>query len=264
MRILGLPVLDKYKYPPFGKCIYCGASFDLRIEHIVPYGLSGNLELPESTCKDCADVTGKVEMAVLRGELWAVRVFREMQSRRKHSSAPKVFPIKIIRNGVEDQILLPVNEYPILLHFPFFAPPGVLVSADKKSGVQLRGVDTVSFGRNPVEFLTEEKAESISATTSHNPVAFARMIAKIAYSMAAATGALALLKSPSPIPSIILGHDTSVGHWIGNVDAPHRSYPGMLHRVVVVPDESCGMLIGDVQLFSDSFAPSYTVVLGYI
>ncbi|MFT0631025.1 hypothetical protein ACMFY5_02685 [Pseudomonas sihuiensis] len=91
-----------------------------------------------------------------------------------------------------------------------------------------------------------------------------KIAAKIAYSMAAATGALALLKSPSPIPSIILGHDTSVGHWIGNVDAPHRSYPGMLHRVVVVPDESCGMLIGDVQLFSDSFAPSYTVVLGYI
>lgn len=84
-----LPMLDHHKYPPYGECIYCGESSDLRIEHIVPFGLSGNLELPESTCKSCADITSKIEMVILRGELWAVRVFRELQSRRKHGSAPK-------------------------------------------------------------------------------------------------------------------------------------------------------------------------------
>jgi hypothetical protein len=259
-----LPLLNHHKYPPYGKCIYCGESSDLRIEHIVPFGLSGNLELPESTCKSCADITSRVEMAILRGELWAVRVFRELQSRRKHGSAPKDFPIKIVRDGVEKQIRLPVDEYPILLHFPVFSAPRVLTSAEKKPGIEIKGVDTISFGRNPEDFLLKQKAESISTTTSQNPVAFARMIAKIAYSMAAATGALELLKSTSPIPSVILGHEAAVGHWVGTIDAPNASYPGMLHRVVIVSDEERGMLIGDVQLFCDSFAPRYGVILGSI
>lgn len=259
-----LPLLDNHKYPPYGKCIYCGELSDLRTEHIVPFGLSGNLELPESTCKSCADITSKVEMTILRGELWALRVFRELQSRRKHGSAPKDFPIKIVRGGIEEQIRLPVNEYPILLHFPVFTAPRVLTSTDKKPGIEIRGVDTISFGQNPKDFLLKHKAESINTTTAQDPIAFARMIAKIAYSMAAATGDLELLKSPSPIPSVILGQETAIGHWVGTIDAPNTSHPGMLHRIVVVPDEERGMLIGDVQLFCDSFTPRYGVILGHL
>lgn len=262
MENYDLPKLEHHKYPPYGECIYCGELSDLRIEHIVPFGLSGNLELPDSSCKSCADITSKIEMAILRGEFWAVRVLRELQSRRKHSSAPKKFSIKIVRNGIEKEIRLPVNEYPILIHFPIFTAPGVLTSAKKKPGVEISGVDTISFGTNPKDFLLKHKAESISASASQNPVAFARMIAKIAYSMAAATGALKLLKSPSPIPAVILGQETAVGHWVGTIDAPNTSYPGMLHRIAIFPDEKLGMLVGDVQLFSDSFAPRYGVILG--
>tara|TARA_R110001599_G_scaffold188304_2_gene382733 strand:+ start:175 stop:969 length:795 start_codon:yes stop_codon:yes gene_type:complete len=259
-----LPLLDHHKYPPYGECIYCGGVSDLRIEHIVPFGLSGNLELPDSTCKNCADITSKIEMVILRGEFWAVRIFRELQSRRKHSFAPKDFPIKIVRNGVEKQIRLPVNECPILLHFPVFTAPRILTSVEKKSGVELRGVDTISFGQNPKDFLLKHKAESILTNQSQNPVAFARMIAKIAYSMAAATGALELLTSPSPIPSIILGEELAVGHWVGTIDAPNTSHSGKLHRIAIFPDERLGLLVGDVQLFCDSFAPRYSVILGHL
>ncbi len=37
---------------PIGRCIYCGGRKGLLDEHIIPYGLGGNLVLPEASCKD--------------------------------------------------------------------------------------------------------------------------------------------------------------------------------------------------------------------
>jgi hypothetical protein len=88
------------------------------------------------------------------------------------------------------------------------------------------------------------------------------MIAKVAYSTAAATGALALLKEPSPIRGVILGSNTHVGDYVGTLTYPLEAHDGQLHRVIIFPDFGMGQLIADVQLFSDSHAPRYGVLLG--
>ena len=33
--------------------------------------------------------------------MWAVRTLRQLKSRRKHSEAPKIYPLTVIKNGQE-------------------------------------------------------------------------------------------------------------------------------------------------------------------
>ena len=105
-------------------------------------------------------------------------------------------------------------------------------------------------------------ASSIKPYVSTHPAQFARMIAKVAYSMAAATGALTLLKGPSPIRDVILGTNTHIGDYVGTLTYPIEAHDGQLHRVIILPDTSTGQLVADVQLFSDSHTPRYGVLLG--
>lgn len=256
-----VPSLMHHAYPPYGSCIYCGRTADLRTEHIVPYGLEGNLKLPKSTCGKCADRTSKIERAVLRGDFRVVRLYRGLPSRRKHADAPELYTLTITRDGQVQQIEVPLDEYPVILHFPIFPPPRILTTVEKRPGIDVRGVDTISFGPNPLEVMRKLGAQSIGATLTLRPAEFARMVAKIGYAMAAATGALKELAEPSPLPAMILGDDNAIGHFVGTIEQSNTSHPS-LHRVLVVADKERGLLIGDVQLFSDSQTPRYGVVIG--
>lgn len=257
-----LEKLDRRRYPPYGKCIYCDSTKNLSTEHIIAFGLGGTLELPQSTCQECAKETSKVERIVLRGELWPVRVHRALQSRRGHLHAPESYPLTVVRNGLEETIQLPLDQYPILVPFLNFAPARLAVGAPSKPGIDVSGIVTISFGPDPGKVLSTLGASTIKPYVSTHPVPFARMIAKIAYSMAAATGALLHLKEPSPIRQVILGINTCVGDYVGTLTYPLSKHDDQLHRVVIFPDKNLGQLVADVQLFSDSHAPRYGVLLG--
>lgn len=254
--------LERRRYAPYGKCIYCDSTENLSAEHIVPFGLGGNLELPESSCKACATETSRVERVILRGELRPVRIHRALQSRRKHKGAPVSYPLILVRNGVEEVVELPLEKYPILVAFPVFAPARLAVGVESKPGIDVSGIVTVSFGANPVEVLEELGASILWPRLTTSPAEFARMIAKIAYSMAAATDALSLLKGLSPIRDVILGKNKHIGDHVGTLAHPLSSHDGLLHRIAVFPDLKLGQLVADVQLFSDSSAPRYGVLLG--
>lgn len=257
-----LEKIERRRYPPYGKCIYCDALEGLTSEHIVPFGLGGNLELPKASCGRCATETSRVERAILRGELRPVRVFRALQSRRKHKDAPRSYPLVVIRNGIEETVDLPLEQYPILVQFPDFAPARLAVGNESKPGIDVIGIVTISFGADPTSVLRSLGASSIKPYASTQPAQFARMIAKVAYSMAAATGALTLLKGPSPIREVILGSNTHIGDYVGTLTYPLEAHDGQLHRVIILPDTKTGQLVADVQLFSDSYAPRYGVLLG--
>jgi hypothetical protein len=254
--------IERRRYPPYGRCIYCDAEGGLSTEHIVPFGLGGTLELPEASCACCAVETSKVERAILRGELRPVRIYRALQSRRKHRDAPSSYPLVVVRNCAEVTVELPLERYPILVPFPDFAPARLAIGEHSKPGIDVAGIVTVSFGANPATVLRELHATAIKPQVSTRPAQFARLLAKIAYSMAAATGSLSLIKGPSPIRGVILGTDSSIGDYVGTLTYPLDSHGGELHRIVVLPDENLGQLVADVQLFSDSSAPRYGVLLG--
>jgi hypothetical protein len=259
-----MKILNNLSYAPIGRCIYCGATEDLQKEHILPFGLSGTAVLPESTCSRCATITGHIEQKVLRGPMWGLRIYRGLRSRTKLKEGPKRYPLKIIKNGTEELIELPINEFPILLHFPVFEPPAYLNPNAYEKGIMVKGVLTVSFGPRPEDVARSLGAKSISIRQYQEPVAFARMIAKIAYSFAVAEGKLSLLRGTSPVVSAILGKTDDIGRWVGTVTDPIEKHDGLLHRILIHEDAVRHLLIGEVHLFSDSETPRYGVVLGEI
>ncbi|MGZ7077078.1 MAG: hypothetical protein ACXVJL_13855, partial [Candidatus Angelobacter sp.] len=222
----------------------------------------GTAILPDSTCEECAKITGQVEQKVLRGQMQAVRVYRALKSRTKYKRAPKQYPLTIVKDGVEQQVELAIEDYPILLHFPLFTPPSYLVPGSK--GIGLIGVSTVSFGPDPKAVAKRLGADHIANPSQQEPAAFARMIAKIGFAWAAAEGKLGLLENPPLVVPAILGHTDDIGRWVGTITEPIQKHPGHLHRILISEDRDRKVLMAGVQLLSDSGTPMYGVVLGQL
>lgn len=254
--------MGKAQYKPVDHCIYCGATDNLSREHIIPFGLSGTAVLPKSSCQICAEITGKLEMIILRGELRSARIFRELQSRRKHKGAPSVHPITFIINDEYKTCNLAIEEYPILLHFPVFSLPAYITNESYSSGISIQGVVTVNFGESPKNAMEKFGATQISQTVTNHPAEFARVIAKIGYAMAYAEGYIECISgSPYVLPAI-LGESEDIGRWVGTIPEKINISSNLLHRIVFKRDYENNLLIAEVQLFSDSFSPTYCVILG--
>src|SRR3712207_8495388 len=78
---LAFPVMSRPPYPPVGRCIYCDAeryapdsARGLAEEHIIPYGLNGDLVLPEASCRRCERITGRNDSLMLKGEIGRAHV----------------------------------------------------------------------------------------------------------------------------------------------------------------------------------------------
>lgn len=258
----GIKDLGKVVYPPVDRCIYCLATDDLRREHIIAFGLGGTAVLPRASCARCARITGAFEAQVLRGPMRAVRVLRRLRSRSKHAGVPGTQRLTVVRSGVTETVQIPIDQYPILLHFPTFAPPKFLTGHDG-SGIEVTSVASVLFGPRPEEVARRLGGQSI-ILESHGdrPIAFARILAKIGYAMAVAQGAQSRLDGPSPVLPSILGEVDDIGRWVGTLTDPIRKYPGVLHRIAIREDRAKGLLLAEIQLFADSETPSYGVILG--
>ncbi len=249
-------------YPEIGFCIYCGTPHDLTSEHIMPYGLGGNLELPSSSCKVCATITGRIEQTVLRGPLRPICVYRRIQSRRKHKDAPTKLPLEV-RFGTEwETIQLPVDEYPLLLTFFNYEIPGYLDPKNYKSGVRVSGQYTYSFGPRLEEVIKRIGAKDIRVSQSYVPSEFAKMTAKVAYSMAVAIGQINPTMGRPKVVNAILGKTDDIGRWVWTVSEPRKRLKDILHFIGIERDEKQGLLIGRVQYLTDSGTPMYGVILG--
>jgi hypothetical protein len=253
------------RYSPLGFCIYCGSRSNLEDEHTLPFALQGSRVLPAATCRSCATETGRLEAEVLRGPLWPVRAFRNLKSRSKHTDAPSEIEFLIKRSGIEETIRLPIDDAPIFMLFPVFDEPEYLRTGNPRSrGITVTDTDNIVFGRNPVAVLTELGATSITVKQESHPATFAKVIAKIAFSTAFGEGAMREVLDHRPLARAILGHTDDIGRWVGNVHPPAKDRLGALHQVTLGRDMSRDLLVATVQLFSDSQAPIYTVVLGQL
>jgi hypothetical protein len=261
----GFSDLARKNFPAVGHCIYCHETNNLSREHIIPFGLNGNAVLPAASCPKCRNITSSFEREVLRGSMRAVRVLLKFQSRKKHQGAPLTERLTLTRDGVSETIDLPIEGFPILLPFPKFAPPRFLTGV-QKSGLDITGVATISFGPRP-EMVAKQLGAQQLVLQSHRdrPVSFARMIAKIGYAMAYALGEIDRLSDSSSVIPSILGDVDDIGRWVGTLPGPILKYPdGPLHRIEIHEDRVQQILLAEVQLFSNSETPSYGVVLGHL
>ena len=258
----GIKDMARIQYPPANRCIYCGAEENLTREHTVPYGLNGTSVIPAASCRECTKKTSAFERKVLRGPMRSVRVLHGFQSRSKHEGAAQTQSVRIVRDGVQSEIEVPLEEAPIMLYFPEFAPPGI-VTGKRGTGIDLTGVAVVCFGPSPEESARKLGAEGLTLESPpYEPIPFAKMLAKIGFATAYGEGALTRIEEPSSVIPAILGETNDIGYWVGTMTGAYREYPGLLHRVALHEDLERGLLVAEVQLFASSGTPSYGVVLG--
>jgi len=245
-----------------GHCIYCGATTDLRREHVIPYALNGDLVLLDASCGRCARITSLTEQTFLRGSAWPVRPVAGLRSRSQHEDAPETVRVVGKRNGVSVELDVPRGQV-ALLPLPLFAVPGVLRNGRSgcgrtqlsAAGIEVNGVVTLSFGADPDKLSRDLGLEQVSIVTSpDHPVSFARMIAKIAHAFAYAEGLIQRPHESLLVPAI-LGESDDVGMWVGTMEGQATRLPPLLHALRV--QEGPEFLVIGVQFFASTGAPTY-------
>lgn len=250
------------RFPPVGKCIYCGSPESLSDEHIIPYGLDGDRILPKSSCHACAAVTSKVERHCQREMLGFFRQTIGFQSRRK-KIRPEKLPLEVTYEDgrVRTLMLLPAN-YPKSLCLPVMpiarALRGLLPDLDE---VPVRGAGWwMWYDQEARERLGAQGVVSYEGSGTINPSEFLRMIAKIAYGAAVANWGVNTFEPL--ITDFILGRAQGMNYLVGCVGREESIKTAFDHTVNFREHRPSGMLIVNVRLFAALGAPTYHALVG--
>jgi len=205
-------------YRPVGKCIYCGSNGDargLRSEHIFPFFLGGNLELPAASCADCEKITSFIEGHCANRIFLGFRTHKKMQTRRP-KNRPTHFALQFLGPDGWRSRDIPSDEAPFFLPLPYFDQPGVLIGDDARTAIQPLSqtlITTADFRERAQKFIEPGETDCRITVPTFDPAIFARFIAKIALA-----GAVAMLNydsAKSPLGQIVLGIDSRIGQLVG-------------------------------------------------
>jgi len=164
--------------------IYCRArGVLLQDEHIIPYGLTGVWKLVAASCEPCARITSAFERSVLRESFLATRTaldFRTYLRKRR----PASLPLEVDRGRGAETLHLPIEDHPAILGLPRFPLSSWIVARSSTSGIETIRVQQAHFGTlDPVSFIQKYAGLGLTGSVPLvDAVAFARMLAKIAYS----------------------------------------------------------------------------------
>ncbi len=249
--------------PVASACIYCNSTMQLSKEHVVPFALGGTLVIFNGSCEACREITQKFENASLnQGSMREARYVSDIQSRTKHASAKKKVAVSLIRNGVEFVENFATEDLPILLSLPCFSSPAIFDSRPD-TRIELAGWATLSFGPDLQGFLKDAGVtEMRSEETKKSPVAFAQMIAKIAYGFAWCHGILELLEESPELVKAFMTNPNELGRFVGTKAPPFRQFPGFDFRIEYQYEPALRIVYAEIQVFPDAATPTYIVVIG--
>ena len=251
-----------------GKCIYCGtADGKLSREHVIPHGLWGDLVLGRASCARCARITSAIEHRIERVSMLAFRTVLGAPTYDK-KARPTSFPGRVRRDGEWREIELSIPEYTGTAAFPIFGLASAWTGREDDE-LELKGLRVVLASAGTVSSATwtpqqRAGAEAVEIPIHYDfakdPKVFARFIAKIAHGYAVDFFGVDGFR-PSLIPSI-LGESDDIGSWVGTPTATTFAEPPNRGHRVRVGDDRNGGVIASVQLFADSGAPEYFVLVG--
>src|SRR5215208_5306046 len=114
-------------YQPVGRCIYCGTETGpFGDEHIIPFGLGGNVLLPQASCKACEKITGRFEGTCLRRIFGNMRVKRGLPTRRPKERPTRLPVVFTGHDRSQETVQFPVPDHPTGLALFKFAPARTL------------------------------------------------------------------------------------------------------------------------------------------
>lgn len=246
-------------YLPVGRCIYCGTTEGpLDREHIVPFGLGGNLVLPASSCRACSGTTSAFEMSCLRAYLGKFRLRFGFPS-RKGKFRPEDSIFKTTDGfGNQGHFALPPEKSPRILTFFRLQTAGLL------SGVPASS----SFEPEPVVIYHGDDRWAFETTWDvgeYTHADFCRLLAKIGHSYAIGDqGYDVVSQYEMLLPDLILGRRSDFGNLIGGYPADPPAEKSQAFELQVVRGEQGGFefILVDVRLFGFMGTPKYHVVVG--
>lgn len=259
------------RFKPIGKCIYCGSDGGvggLRTEHIIPYSLGGNAELPESSCRACEAITSYLDGYLARHVFGDHRVHSNVQTRNRH---PEQLSASFEVDGTAITPKLPISKHPYFTVVPALPRPGILEGRELG---ELPPLKFHMFYDYPDELhsilgVKREAEIKLLHNGSINLPTFARAIAKIAYCNWVASRGTNALRHLA-IKEVILGRYAHPTHFVGSrPEKPPPPEPGTLHTVEFGTEKIGRMKleIAHVRLFANRGTeteglPIYEVVLG--
>ena len=253
--------------PSAGLCIYCGRTEELTDEHVVPFGLGGNLVLPDASCSECNKITSAFERRVLRGFMEDARVAGGFPTRRPEER-PTSIPIQIKTDGQFESVQLPTSEALGMLVLPTLERNAFLAGKPVTHGVKVVGTQMIAFGKPPKDVATALNTRTLQSTAHVDATSFVRMLAKIGYSFAVASiGPYPL--SEVPLLPLIQGKADDGSTWIGSADyriegiedkKPQHAL-GLVWVSGACGDVAEKVLVARVKLFASSGATGYEVVV---
>lgn len=252
-----------------GQCIYCKATASLTREHVLPYGLGGNLVLKDASCPTCSKETSKLELRLLRGHWWPYRQFLGLPSRRSGEAVPDLSVTIIRADGTELSAQLPMAKQSVALVFEF-DPPSILSGVmrdDEPSAPRLYMKNLAPFPSIVQVAGTDYKLtsdEKLNIPVAFEAADLCRFLAKVAHGYTISRGGLSSC-SDFLLPPLILGKTTGALSLVGGNSSPligPRLPGGGLHAMMERVNN--GFRTVYIQLFRDQGDPPpiYEVVVG--
>ena len=238
------------------KCIYCGAVNDkLSREHVIPFGLNGEIVLQKASCDDCAKLTSQFERNVLKGQLQQIRAGLGLKTRRIH---PKTFPTTMEIAGEKRSVDLPVEEYGAMTILPTFRMPAFLDNRESLHGtLDILGVIMLRITGPDISILHKKyNAKSIDFRVDFNPGDYIKLLTKIAYGYAVLVYGVDAFEDNYAL-AIILGNTDEIDKWVG-------SEPSTIGNedIFINLEKSGRKIIAKIRLFGTRKVPTYIVVVG--
>lgn len=248
-------------YDPVGQCIYCGSTSNLSDEHIVPYGLHGNVVLPASSCPDCAKITTKLEQYIQRRMLGPTRLHFNLQTRRP-KERPDVLGAEVLIDNKFKLVDVPRSEFPTWLWMFNLSAPGILRD-DPSGNILAEGYTLIPIADDIIEKVRRVGAGEAVSTMPINPGLLCRFLAKVAHAYAVAEYGIDGFRPL--LPNLILGDLSQAGYLVGGQRAPRGDTKNALHYVGARFEKNNGdeLAVVSVHLFAFLGTPVYQVAAGF-
>ncbi|WP_075286328.1 hypothetical protein [Xanthomonas campestris] len=247
-------------------CIYCGSYDQLSSEHIVPYAWGGTVQVHNGSCEVCRLITSGFENYALNdGAMAHVRKSTGLPSRSNHRSVKGAIEMAMKDRDGQAVVIEAGADTPAILGFPLFVRPGLLSGDGARTTLDLEGMAAVAFGADLSTFIEGNSAAgAVQRESTKHVMAFARTIAKIAYCWAWRDGVIERLGGARVLVDAFMRHPEHLGAFLGTKPSPYERYPGYQLRIEYKLSMPRQLVYLDVQMFADTAAPIYEVVLGRV
>jgi hypothetical protein len=249
-------------FTPAGRCVYCGdREPPLTREHIIPQGLGGGLIMHKASCGACQKITRDLETYCLRGLLLPHRL--NIGLVQHPDELGDTLPLRFKIDDREEVRRVPLEDFPNYLALP---------QIHRAPGMVCGGTPGEFFRVSFIVWGIEEELRALHESGNAMLVdnfdmnKFARMLAKIAHSLAAAE--IGVEHFDPALPDFILGRAPDlasylVGAWTEPYGAAPPAMP--LHQVGLGMQQWGRRWLASVRikLFANQpNAPTYRVIVG--